>query len=58
MVFGVFVYLPSFFNLGWVLIWALIGHWMVTNEEIHLRRVFGEEFEDYCEKTPRYIYKH
>ncbi|MEN8172896.1 MAG: isoprenylcysteine carboxylmethyltransferase family protein [Chloroflexota bacterium] len=57
MVLGVLVYMPSLYNLGWVLIWALIGHWMVTNEEIHLRRVFGEEYEHYSEKTPRYLIK-
>jgi len=55
MVWGVFVYLPSIYNLGWVLIWAVIGHWMVINEEIHLLRMFGEEYESYCEKTPRYL---
>jgi len=55
MVLGAFVYMPSIYNLGWVVIWAIIGHWMVANEEIHLRRVFGEEYEDYCEKTPRYL---
>jgi protein-S-isoprenylcysteine O-methyltransferase Ste14 len=57
MVLGVFFYQPSLNNLGWVLIWAIIGHWMVTNEEIHLRRVFGEEYDRYCEKTPRYLIK-
>ncbi|MDH3942735.1 MAG: isoprenylcysteine carboxylmethyltransferase family protein [Anaerolineae bacterium] len=56
MVLGVFVYLPSLYNLGWVLIWAMIGHWMVTNEETHLRRVFGEEYEQYCKKTRRYLF--
>ena len=55
MVLGVLVYLPSVYNLGWVLIWAVIGHWMVTTEETHLRRVFGEEYEQYCKETPRYF---
>ena len=55
MVFGVLVYLPSIYNLGWLLIWAVIGHWMVINEEIHLRRVFGEEYERYCDITPCYL---
>ena len=54
-VLGVFVYLPSVYNLGWVLIWAIIGHWMVNNEEIHLHRKFGKEFEQYCDETPRYL---
>ena len=56
MVLGVFLYQPSLYNLGWVLIWAAIGHWMVANEEIHLLRVFGEEYKHYCEKTPRYLF--
>jgi len=56
MVIGVFLYLPSLYNLGWVVIWGLIGHWMVSNEEIHLRRLFGEEYEIYCEQTPRYLF--
>jgi protein-S-isoprenylcysteine O-methyltransferase Ste14 len=49
--------MPSLFNLGWVLIWAVIGHWMVTNEEIHLLDIFGDEFKAYCDKTPRYLIK-
>ena len=56
MVIGVFVYSPSFYGLGWMVIWAFIGHWMVKNEEIHLRRVFGEEYDLYFEKTPRYLF--
>lgn len=55
MVLGVFIYLPSLYNLGWVLIWAVISHWMVSVEEIHLQNQFGEEFERYCAETPRYI---
>jgi protein-S-isoprenylcysteine O-methyltransferase Ste14 len=54
-VLGVFVYKPSLYGLGWVLIWAVLGHWMISAEEDHLRRVFGQAYEDYCEKTPRYL---
>jgi protein-S-isoprenylcysteine O-methyltransferase Ste14 len=57
MVLGIFVYRPSLYNLGWVLIWAIIGHWMVINEEIHLHRQYGEEFERYCVETPRYLFR-
>jgi protein-S-isoprenylcysteine O-methyltransferase Ste14 len=55
MVLGVFLYQPSLYNLGWVLMWVLIGHWMIEQEETHLRRQFGKEFESYCAETPRYI---
>jgi len=57
MVVGVFVYQPSLYSLGWLVIWAIIGYWMVTNEEIHLHRQFGEEFECYCATMPRYFFR-
>jgi len=56
-VLGVIVYKPSLFGLGWVLIWAFIGHWMVSAEEEHLRRVFGQDYQDYCAGTPRYLFR-
>jgi protein-S-isoprenylcysteine O-methyltransferase Ste14 len=56
-VLGVFIYRTSWYGFGWVLIWAVIGHWMVAVEEAHLRRVFGSEYEQYCESTPRYLFK-
>lgn len=56
-VVGVFIYLPSWYGLVWVLIWGLIGHWMVSAEEDHLRRVFGEAYEHYCAETPRYLFR-
>jgi protein-S-isoprenylcysteine O-methyltransferase Ste14 len=56
-VLGVFIYLPSWYGLGWVLIWSLIGHWMIAAEEDHLRRVFGEVYERYCKETPRFLFK-
>ncbi|MFN2213704.1 MAG: methyltransferase family protein [Anaerolineales bacterium] len=57
IVVGIFVYQPSLYSLVWLLIWAIIGHWMVTNEEIHLRRQFGEDFDRYCTETPRYFFR-
>jgi protein-S-isoprenylcysteine O-methyltransferase Ste14 len=30
---------------------------MVTNEEIHLQRQFGEDFDRYCTETPRYFFR-
>lgn len=56
-VLGVWVYRPSLYAVGWVLIWALIGHWMISVEEGHLRRVFGQDYQDYCADTPRYLFR-
>jgi protein-S-isoprenylcysteine O-methyltransferase Ste14 len=55
MVVGVVFYEPSFHATGWVLIWLVLGHWMITSEEEHLRGVFGEEYNAYCQETPRYL---
>jgi len=46
---------PSWTGLVWVgLFWTML-HIMVLTEEEHLRRTFGEAYEHYCEKTPRYL---
>ena len=55
LVIGTSLQWPSIYSLGWVLMYAIIGHWMVMTEEEHLRRVFGEAFERYCSKVPRYL---
>lgn len=46
---------PSWTGLIWIgLLWAL-SHMMVLTEEEHLRRTFGEEYDRYRAKTPRYL---
>lgn len=55
LVLGVFLQWASLYMAGWVLMYALIGHWMIITEEEHLARVFGEEYESYCAQVPRYL---
>jgi protein-S-isoprenylcysteine O-methyltransferase Ste14 len=55
LVIGVALQWPSLYSLGWILMYAIIMHWMVITEEEHLNRVFGEEYERYCARVPRYI---
>lgn len=57
MVLGVFAYQPSLQNLGWILIWAVIGHWMIAVEEQHLDQLFGEAYRHYCQEPPRYVFQ-
>ena len=40
---------------AWVLMFALIGHWMIITEEEQLARAFGQEYESYCQEVPRYL---
>lgn len=46
---------PSWQALGWVLLFAIIAHMMVITEEEHLRKAYGEEYRQYCERVPRYL---
>jgi protein-S-isoprenylcysteine O-methyltransferase Ste14 len=46
---------PSWQGLLWASLWLVIAHLMVRGEEAHLERVFGDEYRDYCRRTPRYL---
>ena len=55
LVIGSAVLWPSWYALGWVVLYAVVAHMMVFTEEEHLRAVFGREYERYCERVPRYL---
>jgi protein-S-isoprenylcysteine O-methyltransferase Ste14 len=55
MVIGVAALWPSWYALGWVVLYAVIFHMMVLTEEEHLRTTHGEEYKRYCERVPRYV---
>jgi protein-S-isoprenylcysteine O-methyltransferase Ste14 len=55
MVIGVALLWPSWYALGWVVLYGVVAHMMVITEEEHLHRVFGEEYARYCERVPRYL---
>jgi protein-S-isoprenylcysteine O-methyltransferase Ste14 len=46
---------PSWLGWVWLGLYVLVAHMMVLAEERHLRLAFGEEYEDYCRLTPRYV---
>ena len=46
---------PSWSGAVWVVIYMFIAHLMVRTEEEHLSRVYGDDYKQFCEKTPRYI---
>ena len=55
MVIGTAMLWPSWYAAGWVVLYGVVGHLMVVTEEDHLREVYGEEYERYCEQIPRYV---
>jgi protein-S-isoprenylcysteine O-methyltransferase Ste14 len=57
LVIGVTVQWPSWFAIIWVVLYGVIGHWMIMTEEEHLRTTLGEEYERYCQQVPRYLFR-
>jgi protein-S-isoprenylcysteine O-methyltransferase Ste14 len=57
LVIGITIQWPSWYSLGWIILYGVIGHWMILTEEDHLRTLFGEEYKCYCEQAPRYLLK-
>ena len=55
LVIGTSVQWPSWYALGWIVCYGIICHWMIVSEEEHLRARFGEEYNKYCERIPRYL---
>jgi protein-S-isoprenylcysteine O-methyltransferase Ste14 len=47
---------PSLYAVGWILMYAVITHWMILTEEEHLLRLYGEVYKQYCVEVPRYLH--
>jgi protein-S-isoprenylcysteine O-methyltransferase Ste14 len=55
LVVGTAVLWPSWYAVGWALLYGFVAHTMVLTEEEHLHSVFGEEYARYCEGVSRYL---
>ena len=54
-VLGFFLLWPSWHAVGWAFLYFPLIHMMVITEENHLRQKYGQKYQEYCEKTPRYF---
>ena len=52
---GFMILWPSWYALGWGLSLMAILHIMVLTEEEHLNNAFGQDYEQYCKRVPRYL---
>jgi protein-S-isoprenylcysteine O-methyltransferase Ste14 len=55
LIVGYVVLWPSWYALGWLVLFALMAHMMILTEEEHLRRIYRENYEEYCKRVPRYL---
>jgi protein-S-isoprenylcysteine O-methyltransferase Ste14 len=54
-VIGFVILWPSWYALGWGLVFVPIIHLMVLTEEEHLLNIHGNEYLRYCNRVPRYL---
>jgi protein-S-isoprenylcysteine O-methyltransferase Ste14 len=55
LIVGYVVLWPSWYALGWGILYAIMAHMMVLTEEAHLHAVHGEAYAEYCRRVPRYL---
>jgi protein-S-isoprenylcysteine O-methyltransferase Ste14 len=55
LVLGSVALWPSWYAVGWLMLYGVVGHLMVMTEEEHLLAVNGEEYARYCQRVPRYV---
>jgi protein-S-isoprenylcysteine O-methyltransferase Ste14 len=52
---GYLVLWPTWRNVGVLILVVVLSHLMILSEEEHLQDVFGEGYERYCKRVPRYF---
>ena len=55
LVIGTTIQWPSLYGAAWVVLYGIIGHWMILTEEEHLGAIYGSVYREYCGRTPRYL---
>jgi protein-S-isoprenylcysteine O-methyltransferase Ste14 len=55
LILGIALRWPSWYAVGWLLLYMAMIHMMVLTEEEHLENLFGEEYEAYSSHVPRYV---
>jgi protein-S-isoprenylcysteine O-methyltransferase Ste14 len=46
---------PSWYALGWMILFGPVFHMMVLTEEAYLLHMHAEEYRQYCLRVPRYL---
>lgn len=55
LLLGCVILYPSWQAVAWIALYGAIAHIMVITEEEHLGTLFGEEYQAYCRRVPRYL---
>lgn len=55
LITGYVVLWPSWYAVGWLVLYPAMVHMMVLTEEGYLRALHGEAYQQYCRRVPRYL---
>jgi protein-S-isoprenylcysteine O-methyltransferase Ste14 len=55
LLIGFAVSYPSFYSIGWIIIFGIIAHLMVITEEEYLLKIYGDRYQNYCNRVPQYL---
>ena len=55
LVLGTALQRLSIYSIGWVFMYAIIGHWMILTEEEYLSQIYEDEYKQFCKQVPRYL---
>ena len=55
MLIAVFLFYPSLYAFGWLVIFAIMISFMISVEEEFLLKTYGDAYRAYCRKVPRFF---
>lgn len=55
VIIGCILLWPSWYAMGWLILFAATSHLMILAEEEHLHNIYGEGYAQYCNQVPRYL---
>jgi protein-S-isoprenylcysteine O-methyltransferase Ste14 len=55
LIVGYALFWPSWSGMAWVLLYGVIALRMVKAEERHLEALYQEQYQSYCDRTPRFL---
>jgi len=55
LIVGYFFLWPSWYAVGWLVLFSFTGHMMISTEEEYLRCAYRKDYEEYCKQAPRYL---
>ena len=54
-IIGVAILWPAWYHVYWLIQILIVSHLMIMTEEEYLQSLYGETYDQYCRRVPRYL---